>query len=347
MASEGPPHEVYLKSVLAEMRLRAPEFAAKPLVSIYFGGGTPSLWQPEALAQVIATAQDLFPSEGALEISLECNPTDCIDLNFSRWQSAGINRLLVGVQATNQADLLTLGRDHRVGDGQAALDRALAAGFRSVGADVILGVPGSVDPLASLRQVANTKVPHISAYELTFKDKTAFAGMVARGEIRPEPEDTLAELLEATHDYLVGCGYEHYEISSYAQPGHRAVHNSLYWTGADYLGLGNGAASLLTHSDGSARRWQNQRSSSRYMSDPIGHSVETHEEIGPAEFAVEKLWLAMRTSDGVEESHLVGREAVIEAMIGEKLLRRQDGRVAPTRRGFLYNNQVIERLALA
>jgi oxygen-independent coproporphyrinogen-3 oxidase len=347
VAKEEPPHEDYLQAVLAELAEKASLFAGKQLVSIYFGGGTPSVWRASCVATLVESLCSRFDADPAqLEISMECNPTDCQSESFAAWRDAGVTRLLVGVQATNQKDLLTLGRDHSMGDGLSALQRCLGAEFASVGADVILGVPGSASALASLRDVAALRPPHISAYELTIEERAPLAKQVARGEIVPEDEDVLADLYLAAHELLGAQGYEHYEVSSYAEIGHRAVHNSLYWQGADYLGLGNGAASLLRLPTGGARRWQNHRGVGRYLRGAASQHVDVTEEIDPEEFATELLWLAMRTADGAEESCRLGREAVFAAFQEEDLVTWQDGRIRPTIRGFLYNNQLIRRLGV-
>ncbi len=334
--------------MLAELSVKAPLFAGKQLVSIYLGGGTPSIWRSDCVAELIESLCSRFDADPVnLEISIECNPTDCQPEAFAAWQEAGINRLLIGVQATNQKDLVTLGRDHSMGDGVMGLERSLAAGFASVGADVILGVPGSAHALGSLNDVIGFKPPHISAYELTIEERAPLSRKVARGEIIPEDEDTLADLFMATHELLCAQGYEHYEVSSYAEIGHRAVHNSLYWQGADYLGLGNGAASLLSLPGGGATRWQNRRNADRYLAADASQHVDVTEEIDSTEFATEKLWLAMRTIDGAEDSCRKGREEVFDSLHSEGLVTQQEGRITPTLRGFLYNNQLIRRLGVA
>jgi oxygen-independent coproporphyrinogen-3 oxidase len=348
VAREEPPHEAYLEAVLAELAHKAPLFEGKRLVSIYFGGGTPSLWRGACVASLVERVCARFDAAPAdLEISMECNPSDCVAASFEGWKAAGVNRLLVGVQATNEKDLVMLGRDHSMGDGLAGLERSLAAGFRSLGADVILGVPGSRKALASLEDVVQRRPPHLSAYELTIEEGAPLAQQVARGEVVPEDEDQLADLYLAAHELLTAKGYEHYEVSSYAEIGHRAVHNSLYWQGADYLGLGNGAASLLRLPGGAARRWQNERAVGRYLNRSASQHVEFTDDIGAAEFANELLWLAMRTIEGTEDTCLQGREAAFEGLLKEGLVTRQEGRITPTLRGFLYNNQLIRRLGVA
>lgn len=346
---QEPPHEAYLEAILEELAAQAPRFEGMELVSIYFGGGTPSLWEPDCVAAAIEACCRRFAARpDDLEISIECNPGDCTDDRFAAWHSARVNRVLVGVQATNQQDLTTLGRDHRMGDGMSGLARTLDAGFRSVGADVILGVPGRGVSLSSLFDVAALEPPHISAYELTIEERTAFGRMEQRGDLVPCEDDVLAELYETCHDELSARGYEHYEVSSYAMPGHRAVHNSLYWTGAPYLGLGNGAASLwVREEDGSALRWQNRRSARRYLeANPTEHGEE-RDPIGPKEFARERLWLAMRTIDGAPKEAFGGLESALEELCRQGLVEEKGRRISPTLKGFLYNNQLISRLGLA
>lgn len=348
--------------MLAELDEKVALYEGKELVSIYFGGGTPSLWDVACVRTLIADICARFDAQPSdLEISLESNPSDCTSHAFSEWQRAGVNRLLIGVQATNSQDLVTLGRDHAMGDGLAALARGVTGGFRSVGADVILGVPdpkrqgkasrdegdpGHDEGLRSLREVAELRPQHISAYELTIEERTPFAKMVARGDLIPEDEDRLASLYIAADALLTGLGYEHYEVSSYSLPGARARHNSLYWQGADYLGLGNGAASLLLLGDGGARRWQNKRSASAYLRDAPSQHVDFSEDIAATDFAIERRWLAMRTRDGLPESEGERQPELWSALEREGLVERKDGRLVPTLRGFLYNNQLIGRLGI-
>jgi oxygen-independent coproporphyrinogen-3 oxidase len=346
VSAEEPPHQAYADAVLAELAVMAPRFEGRELVSVYFGGGTPSLWDPACLAQIVEACCERFgASAAALEISLECNPTDCSDAAFAGWKQAGINRVLVGVQATSAADLVTLGRDHRMGDGRRGLERTLSAGFASVGADLILGVPGSAEELASVTELARIGPPHLSVYELTIEERTPLARSVARGELIPESDERLAELYLAAHEQLGAAGYEHYEVSSYARPGHRARHNSLYWTGGEYLGLGNGAASFWRDPAGGGERWQNHRSVGRYRASSPEERVASRERIGVSELATELLWLAMRTVDGAPKEAFTGRWDVVDQLMQSDLLVQRGGRISPTIQGFLYNNQVIHRLA--
>ncbi|HEY4177070.1 MAG TPA: coproporphyrinogen-III oxidase family protein [Kofleriaceae bacterium] len=330
---DGPPHDAYLAALQAELERRKSAFSGE-LASIYFGGGTPSMWRPDCLAQMVQSVRAAFPG-APREVTIEANPTDVTDENVAAWRAAGITRLSIGVQSLEPGALVTLGRDHRFGDGRAAVERALAAGLET-SADFILGVPGSSGAFESLPS------PHLSVYELTIEERTAFGARVRDGRMTPLDEDTLTERYLATHAALLERGYEHYEISSYAKPGHRAVHNSLYWQGSPFIGLGVGAASLEVRADGSGARATNPRRWTDYQRDPGGAAEIV--EIEAAEMAADRAWLGMRTSDGVTELSLRPAEGLAEALLAEGLAEQRNGRLCPTLRGFLMADQIAGRI---
>jgi oxygen-independent coproporphyrinogen-3 oxidase len=351
------PHQRYLDAVLAELAERAHEVAGRRLVSIYFGGGTPSLWEPACLATAVrAVADALGGGPGTalddLEITLEANPQDCVPERLATWRAAGINRLSIGVQSLEPGVLATLGRTD-LGDGLAALAAARAAGFERVSADLIFGVPGDVPggvpALASaldrsVAALAEVGAGHLSVYELTIEERTAFGKAVRAGRMRPLDEDTLAALYEAVHRTLGSHGYEHYEISSHARPGHRAVHNSLYWNGGEYLGLGSGAASFVLLPGGAGVRSVNQRSVHAYLRSRGAERVTTRDHLDPAAVACDRVWLAMRTIDGVPAGALAGAPDFVAWLLDERLASVQDGRIRPTLRGFAYADRIASRV---
>jgi oxygen-independent coproporphyrinogen III oxidase len=327
---------------LRELDARAPQFTGQ-LVSIYLGGGTPSLWRPDCIGAAIAAIRERFAARDAkLEITIEANPTDCDDDRLAAWRAAGINRISIGVQSLAQDELVTLGRDHRFGDGPAALARVLAAGGFTVSCDFILGVPPRGTP-AWIESIVATGVDHLSVYELTIEDRTAFGQRVKTGRLVPLDEDALTELYISTHEALTSAGFEHYEISSYARPGKRAVHNSLYWQGAPFLGLGVGAASLWLAPDGSGERATNPRRAAAYMAAP-GTPAELV-TITAAEMAIDRAWLGLRTSSGVEEATLA--EEFVRFLVDGGFAERRAGRICPTLRGFLMADRIAARVSLA
>jgi oxygen-independent coproporphyrinogen III oxidase len=230
-----------------------------------------------------------------------------------------------------------LGRDHRFGDGSAAVERVRAASGFTVSCDFILGVPPRKQPDFI------TSVDHLSVYELTIEDRTAFGARVRAGRFTPLDEDALTDLYVSTHDQLAAAGFEHYEISSYARPGKRAVHNSLYWRGAPFLGLGVGAASLWLGPGGSGERSTNLRRAADYLAAP-GTPAETV-AITAAEMAADRAWLGLRTCDGVEEGTL--STALVGWLVDEGLAERRAGRICPTLRGFLMADRIAARVVQA
>jgi coproporphyrinogen III oxidase-like Fe-S oxidoreductase len=225
--------------------------------------------------------------------------------------------------------------------GPAALQVVLAAGLAS-SCDAIVGTPvGRVPDLGTVQALAQTGVDHLSVYELTIEDRTAFGARVRDGRMTPLADDVLAELYESVDAQLTAAGFEHYEISSYARPGKRAVHNSLYWRCAPFLGLGVGAASLELTSDGGGVRQTNPRKVGDYYAGTAAERIVS----SPGDLAAERGWLGMRTSDGVAEPDLPAE--IVGWLLAERLATRSAGRICPTLRGFLLANRIAARIAEA
>ncbi|CAN5582001.1 radical SAM family heme chaperone HemW [soil metagenome] len=293
---------------------------------------------------MVAAVRARYATTGPLEITLETNPTDCQPEQLAAWHEAGIDRLSIGVQSLAAAELVVLGRDHRFGDGPAALARVLAAGGFATSCDFILGTPtGGRYDTSWIDEITATSVDHLSVYELTIEDRTAFGQRVRDGRLVPRDDDTLAELYETTHAALAARGFEHYEISSYARAGKRAVHNSLYWRGQPFLGLGVGAASLALAPDGSGERATNPRRAAAYMAAPgVPADVVTS---SAEEMAIDRAWLGMRTRDGVAAQDLPS--PLVAWLIDEGLAERAGPRISPTLRGFLMADRIAARIAEA
>jgi len=340
VATGAPEHERYLEAVLRELAVRGATFSGD-LVSIYLGGGTPSLWDPNCIAQAIRSIRETFGDAKLREVTIEANPIDCTQSNCARWKSAGVDRVSIGVQSIVADELVTLGRDHRFGDGPAALERVLAAGGLATSCDAIVGTPGSTPGLSTIDALSRTAVDHLSVYELTIEDRTAFGARVRDGRMTPLDDDVLAELYTAVHARLTAAGFEHYEISSYARPGRRAVHNSLYWKCVPFLGLGVGAASLeLDAAGGGIRATNPRRVADYYAGEPAEVVVSS-----PAELRAERAWLGMRTIDGVADHELP--DDIKRWLFDEGLATHAKGRISPTLRGFLLANRIAARIAEA
>lgn len=346
------PHRAYLDAVLAELSDRAHAFEGRRLVSVYIGGGTPSLWDSECIAEVISAAAQRFGRDAApVEVTLEANPNDCTTEAAARWLAAGVNRLSLGTQAFDEPRLAMLGREHGARAARAAIDVALGAGFDAVSADVILGVPVAtandvpVDP--GVVAAADSGCAHLSVYELTIEERTRFGRDAASGRFAPLDPDALADIYEAAHHELVGRGFEHYEISSYAKPNKRAVHNALYWRGAEYLGLGNSAASFRLEPGGGGVRETNVRAARPYLRARGLERLASVEHLTADEVITDRIWLGMRTTDGVPEPLFADLESVVGALVSEGLADRENGRIRPTLRGFLHADAIARRVVAA
>ncbi len=327
--------------MLRELEARRARFSGD-LVSIYLGGGTPSLWDPDCIAQAIEAIRATFGGAHLREVTIEANPIDCTQSNCARWKSAGVDRVSIGVQSVVADELVMLGRDHRFGDGPAALAHVLAAGGLATSCDAIVGTPGvSTTGLSTIDALSRTAVDHLSVYELTIEERTAFGARVRDGRMTPLDDDVLAELYTAVHERLTAAGFEHYEISSYARPGKRAVHNSLYWKCVPFLGLGVGAASLELDSGGGGTRATNPRRVADYYAGAPAEVVGS----SPAELRAERAWLGMRTIDGVAEDALPVE--IARWLLDEGLATPVNGRISPTLRGFLLANRIAARIAEA
>ena len=341
---EAIPHDRYADHVLAELAARAPRFEGLRLLSIYFGGGTPALWRADALGRVRAAIADRFGAP--VEVTVEANPNDCRPEVLGPLADAGVTRLSIGAQAFRDDDLVFLGRDHDAEAAARAYAEARTAGFAEISLDLICALPGR--PIA-LDRALELDPGHLSVYQLTIEAATPFGQAARTGRLVPTPDEEAAADLERVHARLAAAGYEHYEVSSYARPSHRAIHNSLYWRGAPYLGLGNGAHSFWN--DGLVGlRWAGHRSVVKYLAgrpDPDlarDGCVTDVTEQDAAALAGDRLWLGMRTSDGVPRA--LAPERALGPLVAAGLVVVEADRIRPTARGLLFADEIGARLLL-
>jgi oxygen-independent coproporphyrinogen-3 oxidase len=310
-------HAGYADAVLAELGRRGEVLQHRELRTVFFGGGTPSLWEPAELGRVLAGMMAAAPHRAAdVEVTVECNPTSLDEARARALLQVGVNRLSVGVQGLDAGRLAFLGRLHDPEGGLAAVRGALRAGAGRVSGDLIYGVGGrgavgsacetDTEPpeqaAQEARRVAEVGVGHVSAYALTIEPATQFGELARRGRLPLAPDDALADSFEAVDAALCALGFEHYETSNFALPGQQARHNLLYWRGQDYLGLGCAAYGTVSSSDGTARRYRNHPSPARYVSAArSGELVEDHVEPLDAETRLrERIMLGLRLSDGLD-----------------------------------------------
>ncbi|HEX8951372.1 MAG TPA: radical SAM family heme chaperone HemW, partial [Polyangia bacterium] len=298
------PHEQYAAAVRRELADRAPLFEGRRLTSVYFGGGTPGLWRADCLGEVLAAVRAAFPpagGDGAMEVTVEANPDDLPRAQLDGLVAAGVTRLSLGVQSLEPKHLATLGRTHGRGEAERAVAEARAAGIARLSIDLMFGMPSQTltELEADLAGVLAMAPDHVSVYNLTVEERTAFGGLQRAGLLAVPDSGVCAEMYERIDARLAGAGLAHYEISSWARPGRRAVHNTLYWTGGEYLGLGCSAHSFRRLPDGSGERFSVARSVDEWLRAP---SVAGKETLDAAALEREAVWLGLRFLDGIDRA---------------------------------------------
>jgi putative oxygen-independent coproporphyrinogen III oxidase len=358
------PHEAYADAVLRELEWRAPRIADRTLASVFFGGGTPSLWEPRQLGRVLAATRSAFAGElDDVEVTVECNPTSLDRARAAGLREAGVNRLSIGVQSLDRSRLEFLGRLHdpemalgALRDGRAEIDR--------VSADFMFGMPGQrpADFLGELERVLDahaargTELDHVSAYALTIEPGTQFGELHKKGRLPLATEDDYADTFLRAEELLSRRGLAHYEVSNYARPGQEARHNLHYWRGGEYLGLGAGAVGCLSveGEPGGARRWRDESLPARYLERSSGPEVEAWSEtLGPADRVREALMLGLRTAEGVDLARvrdatgidpIDGRGAAIARRVARGELVHEDDRLRVPRAKWLALDAIVTDL---
>lgn len=301
------PEAAYTAALIAELEHYAAgaPWSGRNVRSIYFGGGTPSLFAPESIHAVVRAVKRRWtvaaPANEAVEVGLEANPGTLTADSLRGYRDAGVNRLSLGVQSFHPEHLERLGRDHTPGEAVDAVAMARAAGFDNISLDLIFAVPGqSVEQWeADLRTAIDLHPAHISAYGLTFEEGTAFHVLRSRGYLESLPEDIEADMFVRTGAILPSAGYRHYEVSNYARPGYESRHNLNYWRGGEYLGIGAGAHSFArAPSPGS--RWSNEKNPNRYIerTQNGGHARVFEERLTERQARGEFVFLGLRARDG-------------------------------------------------
>ena len=275
--------------------------APGPLDTLYFGGGTPSLVPPDVLADLVARITARRPLAPGAEVTLEANPEDVTPQAAGAWRRAGVTRVSLGAQSFDERVLAWMHRSHGADAAGVALDSLRAAGIADVSLDLIFAVPAELErDWARDLDIAIALGPaHVSLYGLTVEARTPLARWVSRGAARPTDEDRYAAEYLLAHQRLGAAGYAFYEVSNAARPGHRSRHNTAYWTGAPYLGLGPAAHSY----DGTTRRWNVEPWEAYRRAVTEGRSpVAQDETLTPEQRELERTYLALRTADGLDLS---------------------------------------------
>jgi oxygen-independent coproporphyrinogen-3 oxidase len=327
----------YIEAVCAELEMIGSSETSTAFDSVFFGGGTPSRVHPSLLGSVLETARRLFGFTSDAEITVEANPGSTDAAAYDGLHALGFNRISIGAQSFVDDSLKRLGRIHTAEDVGSAFARARDAGFDNINLDLIFSVPGVDDDSwhRSLEAVIALRPEHISTYSLTIEPETPFDSKLNAGQLRLRPEDESAEEYEQAMRLLSTAGYEHYEVSNFCLPGRRCHHNWACWTGGEYLGAG---VSAHSHTHGS-RRW-NERDLTTYL-----ESVEAgrlplagEEQLSPSGARQERLWLGLRTVEGVElsphELTTLAADGRTQAMLGAGYLEFECSQLRLTSSGF-------------
>ena len=342
--------DALLQALHQELIDRAPDWQHHTFETVYWGGGTPSLLTAEELKALWNTIQQHYRLAEALEITLEANPDDLTASYLKTLSHTPINRLSIGIQSFFEEDLQFMNRAHDAQQAQDCIPLAQAAGFEQLTVDLIYGSPTTTHErwATNLQTIFDLQVPHLSCYALTVEPRTALEHQVRTGKVPPVQDEHAAEQLEYLLAQLPQQGYEQYEISNFCRPPHYARHNSNYWTGVPYLGIGPSAHSF----DGTHRRWNIAHNPRYIRALQEGHPYWEIETLTPQDRHNEYLMTALRTKWGVKPEQLTQWDAQAPARflrqatpyLQRRLLQEQNGTYTLTDQGKLLADAIISDL---
>jgi oxygen-independent coproporphyrinogen-3 oxidase len=352
------PQARFAAALRRELAWEAARLGPRPLASIFFGGGTPSLMDPSTTAALIGDATALFPPEPGLEITLEANPTSVEAGRLADFQAAGVNRISLGIQSLDDTALQNLGREHSAAQAVAALELARGL-FPRLSFDLIYARPGQSEVAwrRELRQALGLAADHLSLYQLTIEPGTRYQAMHRRGELQLPDDDLSARFYQITGEEAARFGLTAYEVSNYAVRGSESRHNLTYWRYGDYAGIGPGAHGRLTlHGALVATRRHRVPEIWAERVEAEGHGSSPEETISPADRAREMLLMGLRLTEGIDEARFAARtglklDAVLDAAALEQAIEhgyvvRGGGRMAALPEGRLRLNALIAALLL-
>ena len=345
--SEALPEREYGGALLSDLEGLLPSVWNRRIVSIFFGGGTPSLFSPEAIEQLLSDIRARLPVEPGAEITLEANPGTVEAGRFRGYRAAGVNRLSLGVQSFDDAMLAQLGRIHSANEARNAIGIAQNT-FDNVNLDLMYGLPGQSLAMAraDAAEAIRWQTTHLSAYQLTIEPNTAF---YRRPPALPE-HDLCADMQQAYEGALTEAGFEHYETSAFARPGMRCRHNLNYWEFGDYLGIGAGAHGKVSFADRVTRHERIKQPKQYIEAAMRGASLTADRVLDPRELPFEFMLNALRLIEGFAPSLYVERtglaaitiEAALRRAEQAGLLMQDAARIRPTERGKRFLNELLQ-----
>ena len=332
----------YVDTLQAELALRRSSFQGRTLASLYFGGGTPSLFRPDSLARIRQAVEKAFPpGPEPVEVTIEVNPSSVERQRLPAFrEEAGVSRLSVGVQSFDDSILKALGRAHQADECRRTLAEARAAGFKNLSLDLMFAVPGQTPAMleSDLAEALRFEPEHVSGYELVFEAGTPFGRASAEGRLAAFPEDACAGMVETIEARLGAAGYRRYELTNYARPGQESVHNRRYWQRRAVLGLGVGAHSTDPPAPGRPHgsRHANPRQRAAWTGSVAGGQCPVGEEevLDRRTAMAEACFLALRCEEGLDAAGFQAEfgasprqvfGALIEGFVGQGLLDETAG----------------------
>src|SRR5438270_1234309 len=343
--------DAWREALLADLAHEARLLPGRPLTSIFFGGGTPSLMEPATVAAIISAAVRHWHADERIEITLEANPNSVETAQFADLARAGVNRVSLGLQSFDDVALAFLGRAHSAREGFAALATAQKY-FRRVSFDLIYALPGETEDSwsAMLGQALSLGTSHLSLYQLTVEPGTRFASMAARREFTPLDADTAAALYELTDAMTSAAGMPAYEISNYARPGQQSRHNLTYWRYGDYAGIGPGAQGRRL-----GQRTVRHKKPENFLSGLTrnGHGIAEEAPLWASEAADEALVMGLRLAEGIDAQAIADRFNLaaivdwrrVERLVGSGHLKRENSGIALTAQGRLLLDHILGEIA--
>ena len=347
-SAEDSLKERYIDRLCKEILNEAARYKDRYVISVFFGGGTPSVLRAEQTGRIMELIGSSFNISANAEISIEVNPKTADKEKFEIYKRAGINRISIGCQSLNDKELEVLGRIHRQEDFYRTFQAARDAGFDNINVDMMSALPGqtAADYESSLKKLLCLKPEHISAYSLIIEEGTPFFERYQEDALirdkggRPRylpDEDEERRMLYLGRDILKDAGYHQYEISNYALTGYECRHNKVYWQRGDYAGSGLGASSCVDEC-----RWKNTEDPDEYLSAGADELKQDIQKLDITQQCSEAMFLGLRLMRGVDEAEFAGRYGIepsclyrewIDRMMSERLMESADGRLTLTQRG--------------
>lgn len=344
---DGIPEDAYIDALIHDLEQSLPLIWGRPIHTIFFGGGTPSLFSPQAIDRLLTAVRARVRLLPGAEVTLEANPGTIEAERLAGFREAGINRVSLGIQSFNPGHLQALGRIHDRAEAERAVGIAREL-FDTLNIDLMYALPGQT--LEQLRQDLDTALafepPHLSYYHLTLEPNTLFH----RYPPALPDDDTAADMQDLIEARLDQAGYEHYETSAYARPGHRSRHNSNYWLFGDYLGIGAGAHSKLSFPDRIMRAMRHKHPQEYLSRMAEGQAIQEQHDIAAADLPFEFMMNALRLAEGFPEALYAERTGLplwtarqgLQQALRQGLLEQEEGQIRASARGRQYLNELLQ-----